>query len=76
MLIEDVQDDPHVQHVAEKLLDILANPVVVNERHYTLTASIGISLYPKDGTTRHELLQRADTAMYEAKSKGRSRYWF
>jgi len=41
-----------------------------------VTASIGIAVYPLDGTDAHILLERADAAMYLAKKNGRDNYWF
>ena len=41
-----------------------------------LSTSIGISMYPEDGTTLDELYAQADGALYEAKRKGKNRYMF
>lgn len=76
MLIEEVMDNRHVGLVAEKLLEALGHPMLIGGKSYSISASIGISLYPDDAGTMQVLLQRADTAMYEAKAKGRNRYCF
>ena len=44
---------------------------ILDDHEFTLLASIGISLFPADGTTLDALLKNADTAMYRAKQQGR-----
>src|SRR5262249_21739483 len=53
--------------VAEEVLKALAAPFTVAGNEHFLNASIGIALYPADGTSADELLRNADTAMYRAK---------
>jgi diguanylate cyclase (GGDEF)-like protein len=62
--------------VAERILAELAAPLEIGAREYQARASIGIALYPDDGTTLEELLKNADTAMYRAKEDGRGRATF
>jgi diguanylate cyclase (GGDEF)-like protein/PAS domain S-box-containing protein len=62
--------------VAQKLLDTLAEPYRIEEYDLTLTASIGIALYPGDGGDLETLSKSADTAMYRAKNEGRQGYRF
>ena len=59
---------------AEKLLRSLARPVATENHEVSSTASIGISVAPKDGTTAHQLFKCADIALYEAKANGRNRF--
>jgi diguanylate cyclase (GGDEF)-like protein len=59
--------------VAETLLGILAPPFTIDEHEITITASIGVSVFPGNGTTPVELLQQADGAMYAAKRMGKNR---
>jgi EAL domain-containing protein (putative c-di-GMP-specific phosphodiesterase class I) len=49
---------------------------VINEHELNITASIGIGIYPGDGTEMEALLKNADSAMYDAKGKGRNNYQF
>lgn len=63
-------------HVAQKLLSETRKPYVHKSRSLTLTPSIGIAVYPKDGTNFDDLLKAADTAMYRAKDEGRNAYRF
>ncbi|MGH6767503.1 MAG: diguanylate cyclase domain-containing protein, partial [Xanthobacteraceae bacterium] len=60
--------------LAEELLATLHEPYALEMPHVVVGASIGITLFPQDGTTYEELLVNADLAMYEAKSAGRNTY--
>jgi diguanylate cyclase (GGDEF)-like protein len=59
--------------VAETLLQILAPPFTIDGHEITITASIGVSVFPASGSTPAALLQQADSAMYAAKQKGKNR---
>lgn len=62
--------------VAQKVLKTLNDTFVVESNEMHVSASVGISLYPDDGTTVEALMRAADTAMYHAKEKGRRNYQF
>jgi len=62
--------------VAEKILESLSNPIVIDNMEIVPGCSIGISIYPDHSVHPDELVQMADTAMYEAKNKGRNSYAF
>jgi diguanylate cyclase (GGDEF)-like protein len=63
--------------VAEKLLHAINDPIMVDGHQFTVSASIGISLYPEHGDTLATLMERADAAMYDAKRAGKGciRIW-
>jgi diguanylate cyclase (GGDEF)-like protein len=58
--------------VAQKVLDGLKATISIDERDFVVTSSIGISIYPNDGTDGETLIRNADTAMYRAKELGRN----
>ena len=62
--------------VAQKIVDALAAPFSLDNQQTYISASIGIALYPGDGTDPDTLLKNADTAMYRAKEQGRNGYQF
>lgn len=62
--------------VSEKLLETLSQPYKIGIYSLTATPSIGIAMYPEDGTDFGELYKHADTAMYQAKQDGRNGYRF
>jgi diguanylate cyclase len=74
VLIEDVDHIDAVAMVAQKIIEALAMPVAYQEQSLNVGASIGIALYPDDGTTTTEIIAAADRAMYRAKLAGRNRY--
>ncbi|HEY8098259.1 MAG TPA: EAL domain-containing protein [Methylobacter sp.] len=63
-------------HVAQKLQDAIAESYLIELYDLTLTASIGIALYPTDGEDLEALSKSADAAMYRAKQEGRQGYRF
>jgi len=71
--LHDVHD---VAMLSQKLLSCLVKPVSLNGYELTVTASLGISLFPDDATSGAELIRNADAAMYQAKSAGRNAYQF
>jgi diguanylate cyclase (GGDEF)-like protein/PAS domain S-box-containing protein len=62
--------------VARGVIDAFARPFTVDGREFSVTVSVGISLYPVDGSNLDELLKNADAAMYRAKDNGRNGYQF
>ncbi len=71
--LHKVQD---ASHLAQKILDVLADPIQVNSHSFYISSSIGISLYPQDDEDANNLLKYADTAMYKAKENGRNNFQF
>jgi EAL domain-containing protein (putative c-di-GMP-specific phosphodiesterase class I) len=61
---------------AQKIINLLAIPHKIDALELHITTSIGISVYPEDGTDTETLVKHADTAMYCAKDKGRNTYQF
>ncbi len=62
--------------IAEKILKQVQKPVVVKGKEFLLTTSIGIAIFPSDGSTPEELIKAADAAMYKAKSEGKNKYFY
>ena len=65
-------DDPAV--VATRMLSVISEPFVMDGRELYVTGSIGISVYPQDGTDAETLVRNADAAMYRAKEHGRNAF--
>jgi diguanylate cyclase (GGDEF)-like protein len=76
VVVEDVGDVAVAASIAGKLFDCFQEDFNAIETKMTLSPSIGVSLYPDDGSTIEALLKNADAAMYEAKSHGRNGYRF
>jgi diguanylate cyclase (GGDEF)-like protein/PAS domain S-box-containing protein len=76
LLLNDVPDLETVERIAGEILSELAEPMAINGRQLNTSCSIGISIFPEDGNDFDTLLQKADTAMYNAKDAGRNTYRF
>ncbi|MBC7951936.1 MAG: EAL domain-containing protein [Rhodospirillaceae bacterium] len=76
IILPGIEDGESARMVAERVVEIMSHPMDVEGQDYFITASIGITLYPNDGTDRQVLLKNADLAMYKAKELGRNRYGF
>ena len=76
LLLTDCLDSDAVVGTARRLIDEIARPVAVGGHDLTLTASIGISLYPRDGANPSELLKAADVALSHMKGAGRNGFRF
>jgi diguanylate cyclase (GGDEF)-like protein len=70
ILIENLAKPEHAALVARKLLDTVAPPATVDGQEVTVTASLGVALYPRDAPDGSALVQQADRAMYRAKAEG------
>ena len=62
--------------IAERILESLQMPMVIDGHEVVVTPSVGIALAPQDADNVEDLLKLADTAMYHAKSGGRNKYSF
>ncbi|MDL2209949.1 EAL domain-containing protein [Desulfovibrio sp. OttesenSCG-928-O18] len=69
-------DANHAAGMAERIQEMIRTPSMMDGITITTTASIGISLFPENGTSINELLHNADLAMHQAKAAGRAQYSF
>ena len=76
ILIEDDGPFDEVSHIAKKLQTVLEPVHMLDGHALMVTASIGISRYPQDGTEVDDLLRNADSAMYRVKEDGRNNFQF
>lgn len=72
IILTDLPQADDVDQIAEKILSTLARPIEVMGRDVFVTASIGVSIYPRDGDHGEILLRYADMAMYRVKEHGRN----
>ena len=76
VLLGRIANTQDAAKVAQRILDSLAEPMLVDGHELFVSTSIGIAVYPFDGEDTETLIKNADAAMYHAKSTGRSRYHF
>ena len=72
--LPDLKEREDVIQVAQKIVESFRQPFPINTHQLVLTTSIGIAVYPIDGSDEGILLKNADIAMYQAKQAGRDRY--
>jgi diguanylate cyclase len=76
VILPQIEHTSMVDLVARKILEQMRLPFSLKKQDVTISSSIGISIYPSDGTTIEELLKSADSAMYQAKESGRNNLQF
>lgn len=76
MVLPEIQGQNDLQTLAAKINDHIGEPFCIEGRDLFVSASIGLTLFPSDGTNAEMLLANADTAMYRAKSEGKNTYRF
>jgi diguanylate cyclase (GGDEF)-like protein/PAS domain S-box-containing protein len=65
-----------MSHAVQRILDMIKQPCIIEEKEFYVSCSIGISIYPEDGKDAENLLKNADMAMYKAKQSGRNNFQF
>jgi len=76
VIIDRVKHSDVMVEVVKNILSTIRLPCLIQDKTFHLTASIGVSIFPNDGHSIHDLLKNADTAMYQAKDAGRNSYAF
>jgi len=76
LLLRKITDIDHVAIIAENIINKIQIPFKISKSKVSIGSSIGISIYPDDGSNVEELVKHADIAMYHAKEKGRGNYQF
>jgi len=76
VILEEITSTGDAAAIARKLIAALQVPFQFGEVEAVVGTSVGIAMYPYDGTTEEELVKRADSAMYEAKERGRGQLRF
>ncbi|MGL6112855.1 MAG: putative bifunctional diguanylate cyclase/phosphodiesterase [Rubrivivax sp.] len=70
-LLPEIGDERDAQRVADRILEVMRDPVLVGGQECFVTASVGIAIYPRDGATVADLMRNSDMAMYSVKSQGK-----
>lgn len=76
LLCKNYADAQHLVSKVERLQNRLLEPIVYQDSEYYIGSSVGISLFPDDGNEANDLLRKADSAMYQAKSINKGRFEF
>jgi diguanylate cyclase (GGDEF)-like protein len=76
VLMEGLVNEAETESLASKLLATFDQPFTLDEQEIFLTASLGLSVSPDDGSNAEDLLQHAETALHRAKEQGRGHHQF
>lgn len=76
ILLPGINQAEDAEKIAQRILDVLTKPFIIDDRELFINASIGIALYPRDGVDNETLLRKADMAMFHAKESGRKNFHF
>lgn len=76
VMLPALHSQENAAEIARRMLKDLVEPIMLGINEFTVSASLGIALYPQDGQDVTTLLQHADTAMYAAKADGRNNFRF
>jgi diguanylate cyclase (GGDEF)-like protein/PAS domain S-box-containing protein len=72
VVFRNVKSYDEVTQGAGRIVESLNSPIIIDQHPLQTTGSVGVSLYPRDGADMVELLKHSDTAMYQAKDRGRN----
>ncbi|MDA3940530.1 MAG: sensor domain-containing diguanylate cyclase [Spirochaetia bacterium] len=75
-IICNIKNKTDIEKLAEKIINNLRNPFIINTSKFQIGISMGISIYPDDDITIDGLLRKADTAMYKIKSESKNSFLF
>lgn len=76
VLLDSVKSHQIAAKTSRRIIESVSQPYEISNKHFHISASIGVSMYPRDDTNPQELIRKADMAMYHAKEQGRSNYEF
>jgi diguanylate cyclase (GGDEF)-like protein/PAS domain S-box-containing protein len=72
VVFRNVKSYDEVALGAARIIETLDRPIIIDQHPLLTTGSVGVSLFPRDGSNMVELLKHSDTAMYQAKDRGRN----
>jgi diguanylate cyclase (GGDEF)-like protein/PAS domain S-box-containing protein len=76
IIATEINAPENVAQIAEKVIQLVSQPIISNGRQAAISASIGIALYPDDDTDMDQLIKKADEAMYRVKKTGKNGFCF
>lgn len=76
ILLENVEGKRQIRAIAQRILQILSEPFMLQGQNFHVSASLGIAMAPHDDDDPDALIRDADSAMYEAKRRGKNAYHF
>ncbi|MGB3962462.1 MAG: EAL domain-containing protein [Sulfurimonas sp.] len=76
IILKEIKTLQDIAAICQKMIQAIKEPMEIDGHILYISSSIGISLYPQDALSSHDLIKYADTAMYKAKDEGRDNFQF
>jgi diguanylate cyclase (GGDEF)-like protein/PAS domain S-box-containing protein len=76
VILSEHQDQRLAPDIVQRVMDSVAQPVMLGTKEFFVTCSVGVAVYPSEGTAADSLIEHADIAMYRAKKLGRNNFQF
>ena len=76
VILSEHANEPLTRDIVQRVMDAVARPVMLGTKEFMVTCSIGVAVYPSEGTSSDSLIEHADIAMYSAKKQGRNNFQF
>ncbi|GAB3431196.1 EAL domain-containing protein [Massilia solisilvae] len=76
VILSEHAGEPLTHDIVQRVMESVARPVILGTKEFMVTCSIGVAVYPSEGTAADSLIEHADIAMYRAKKLGRNNYQF
>ncbi|HLU23906.1 MAG TPA: EAL domain-containing protein [Bacillaceae bacterium] len=76
VMVNNVENQNEIRNLAEMMINSIQKPIVLFDHSISISCSIGISIFPNNGSNADKLLTRADTALYHVKSNGKNGFAF
>lgn len=72
LILGGIKNEPQLNILLSRILELLSAPFMIDGQDVSISASIGVTIYPKDNASANNLLAHADAAMYTAKNGGKN----
>jgi len=72
LILGGIKNEAQLKILLNRMLSLLSAPFMIDGQNVSISASIGVTIYPKDGAATTDLLAHADSAMYVAKNRGKN----
>jgi diguanylate cyclase (GGDEF)-like protein/PAS domain S-box-containing protein len=76
IILSEHAGEPLTRDIVQRVMEAVARPVMLGAKEFMVTCSIGVAVYPSEGTEADNLIEHADIAMYSAKKQGRNNFQF
>lgn len=76
VIYEGAKEFSQIENFKKRLMSVMGKSIVVKNREYNLSCSVGLAMYPDHGDDAHDLIRKADIAMYEAKQSGKKTFFY